>query len=341
MKMRIIKLSGLLLLFPLVFALGSCAGGSGGGCSPIMPVPGGCAKLQDFVMPGGTPVGLHVLLPKFECAQAPTEDNCCISNNPLVAWNANACCTAYNQILSDRLASGMTRDQAAATPYTPEEAAAYAAACTSGGPPVLVMRCRCDNPEDRIESCSTEDRDCCFPVSRDRRPTPFTCQLELAEGTITTEGLTTNDILSQIQSQTATWNQVAGTQLVGVDGAPPPGTTISGASLIKTSTKAIESEPLDTTFHGLAPIPYGGKGTQADERYEFALLLTSLNGSNQGEFSDDIAFALHSEGGCGGCGLWGPLEPKNIAVNLLFVSLLIAIPFFFRRRLVRVRIRRK
>lgn len=113
------------------------------GCIPVLSMcskmSGGCScgnifkqapKLERVL-----PVEIDTLLPKFECAQAPSSANCCIADNPVTAWNENQCCQAYKKIEEERLhpsdpaKTAMGQDESAKTPFSIEEAAQYNEAC--------------------------------------------------------------------------------------------------------------------------------------------------------------------------------------------------------------------
>ncbi len=106
------------------------------GCGPLLPMcssfsPSCSCDPTKFEKP--LPVEIDVLLPKFDCAQAPTSAFCCIPDNPVTLWDEGKCCEAFKTIESNRLAGGMTLADSAKTPMTDAEAETYSNACCNVG----------------------------------------------------------------------------------------------------------------------------------------------------------------------------------------------------------------
>lgn len=119
-------------------------GGNAGGCGCLSAIQ------QMPTLDKAPPVEVSVLLPKFDCSQAPTSEHCfevtkiikegdkienkivvseCIPDNPATLWNEQTCCESFKTIKQARLDQGLTPEQSDATPFSEAEAKQYQSAC--------------------------------------------------------------------------------------------------------------------------------------------------------------------------------------------------------------------
>lgn len=343
------------LLATLALAAGCSSGGSGGG-------PG---------WPTNAPSEVTYLLPKFECAQAPTKARCCPAGSTGAISSSEGCCKAHGAIMDARKAAVKTAHpeysneqilNAIIYPFTAEENATYVAGCCgalsepnkgcctaamSGGdlsacvdvPPPSVagtatasLRCYAA-PENMVE---IDGKQVILGVTKDGTPTEMTVEVGPPEGS-TAAALE----LPALVGGRIDFNQTKGPEIDMTTGTGKAGpAALTGTKMLFQSLGIAANAP-PAHYKFLAPDLPSGAGARVTENptFGFAALLYNAGGQPIASATCDCPEVIVGRAGGGGCGCGkADLTPHERRLFLRNVSalmlLLVAGWYYWRRRVV-------